>query len=156
MTTTDPALAALVALVSDGYSLEVVPLDLIGPDRVVLRVTARHGEPMDPVEVRVPSLRAVPEGLRELGRIMSGTEAGEDDTDVVRPAMDEARLGMMAAMFGMGDVGGATPRPSGERRPDTAAMAQAIFGTMRPARVAPAGDAGEVDSDPGSEAPVRQ
>ncbi|HEV2529496.1 MAG TPA: hypothetical protein VGT61_13700 [Thermomicrobiales bacterium] len=133
------ALEDLLALVSAGYTVEVVPLDLLGPDRAIIRTTSRHGEPIDPMEVRVPSLRAVPGGIRDLRVTVTG-EAGDTLGTQPGPATDEARLGMMAAMFGIGDPEMMTsPEPmAGERRPDTAAMAEAIFGVMRPARVEPA------------------
>ena len=136
----------LLALLMSGYTVEMVPLDLIGPDRAALRLTGEDGAVIEPREVRITSMRGLGTGIRQL-RVLA---LGEDDEAGVNPAPVDSTsagaglpLGLMAAMFGMDQVpGGATDqvtetRPGGSVRPtNAAAMADAIAAAIRPASVA--------------------
>lgn len=154
------AVEDLLALMLSGYTVELVPLDLIGPDRAVLRLTALHGEPVDPHEVRVASMRGLGAGIRDLRRLALGDDAEESG---VEPSADPAAppagqgdalsMGLMAALMGMGDPGAALGQETGGRRvapASAAAMADAIAATIRPGRITSGrrAGAGVVPSDP--------
>jgi hypothetical protein len=135
----------LLALMMGGYTVEIVPLDLIGPDRAILRLSSLHGEPFGPEEVRVSTVRELPAGIRQLRVIALGDEPAPTASEADQ---DASRLQVMSAMLGMGrfgDVPGDRPVPhqpaSGEpdpaaaARPDIGAMAEAIAAAIRPPRV---------------------
>ena len=145
----------LLALLMSGYTVELVPLDLIGPDRALLRLTGQDGDASEPHEIRIATMRGLGDGVRQLRQLALGA----DDPDDVRPAAAAAGdsgglpLGLMAAMMGMGSgspagaAGSASDadRPKQVRRTDPAAMAAAITAALRPARPMP-----DVDGEPDS------
>lgn len=152
------AVEDLLALMLSGYTVELVPLDLIGPDRAVLRLTALHGEPVDPHEVRVASMRGLGAGIRDLRRLALGDDADEPG---VEPSADPAApqagrgdalpMGLMAALMGMGDPGAAPGQETGGRRvapASAAAMADAIAATIRPGRITSGPRAGDQIAGP--------
>lgn len=133
----------LLALLMSGYTVELVPLDLIGPDRATLRLTSEDGSAIKPREVRISSMRGLGGGIRQLRVLALGEDEPADDE--AKPA-DSPRaglsLGLMAAMFGMDPVPGSTVDPIAEtgagrsvRPTNAAAMAGAIAAALRPASV---------------------
>lgn len=140
----------LLALLMSGYTVELVPLDLIGPDRALLRLTGPHGEGIEPHEVRIATMRGLGDGVRQLRQLALGA----DDPDDVRPSTGVTSdagglpLGLMAAMMGMGGgipAGAAgssseTDQPRQVRSTNPAAMAEAITAALRPARTLPGAD----------------
>lgn len=154
----------LLALLMSGYTVELVPMDLIGPDRAACRVTHQHGEAIAPSEIRIGSLRELADGLRQLRSTALGSNdepAGESTTGSNRTAA-ELPLGLMAAMMGMGEAPGLTGETNAGRSvqpADPVAMAAAIATAIRPARVTtddpPPGSDVDPETDPDG-APSRQ
>jgi hypothetical protein len=136
------AIDDLLALLMSGYTVELVPLDLIGPDRAVLRLTRQDGDATDQREVRIATMRGLAGGISELRRQALGHDgepAGQLDGRTT-PADAGLPLGLMAAIFGVSDPSGPNrlgddSAPRSVRPTDPAAMAAAIASALRPAWV---------------------
>lgn len=145
----------LLALLMTGYTVELIPLDLLGPDRAVLRLGQQHGEAITQHEVRIATMRGLAVGIRELRVMALGSDDLADDqveSGTRSDASASLSLGMLAAMMGMGSESGDSTTPSDAagspkqvRATNPAGMAEAIGAALRPARVAP-DSPGEPDS----------
>ncbi len=139
----------LLALLMSGYTVELVPLDLIGPDRALLRLTGPHGEGIEPHEIRIATMRGLGDGVRQLRKMALGADDHDDrpSTGVTSDA-GGLPLGLMAAMMGMGGgipagaagSSGEADQPRQVRSTNPAAMAEAITAALRPARTLPGAD----------------
>ena len=134
----------LLALLMSGYTVELVPLDLIGTDRALLRLTGQDGEAIEPHEVRIATMRGLGDGIRNLREMALGSDDSADERNDTGTTGDAGGLplGLMAAMMGMGSgvPAGETDGPKQVRKTDPAAMAEAITAAMRPARPMPSQD----------------
>ena len=140
----------LLALLMSGYTVELIPLDLLGPDRAVLRLRQQQGESTEGHEVRIATMRGLATGIREL-RILAldNDDLAEDEApgNARSEGSTPLPLGLMAAMMGMasgsGDLAG-SPGESGSpkrvRATNPAGMADAIAAALRPARRMPETD----------------
>ncbi len=135
----------LLALLMSGYTVELIPLDLLGPDRAVLRLGQQHGAAIAPHEVRIATMRGLAGGIRALRVMALGSDDLADDEALGIAGSDEGTtLGLMAAMMGMGSgssdpegMSGASGSPKQVRATNPAGMAEAIAAAIRPAWVAP-------------------
>ncbi len=134
----------LLALLMSGYTVELVPLDLIGPDRALLRLTGQDGDAIAPHEVWIATMRGLGDGVRQLRELALGADdAGDERPDSVSANQAGGLpLGLMAAMMGMGGSvpagsTGEAEQPKQVRKTDPAAMADAITAALRPARQIP-------------------
>ena len=143
----------LLALMMSGYTVELVPLDLIGPDRALLRLTGQDGDAIAPHEVRIATMRGLGDGIRQLRELALGADDSADDRPSTEATSDAGGLplGLMAAMMGMGGgvpagSAGEAEQPKQVRATNAAAMAEAITAALRPARPMPDAD-GELVRD---------
>ena len=103
-------------------------------------MTHQHGTAVEPVDLRIASLREVADGLRHIRAAAMGSDE-EPDSAASGPLGSPADLplGMLAAMMALGDLA-ANPDAAASDRPgrptNPTAMAGAIAAALRPARLA--------------------
>ena len=150
----------LLALLMSGYTVELIPLDLLGPDRAVLRLRQQQGEATEGHEVRIATMRGLAAGIRALRVLALGNDdLAEDEAErgMKTDASASLPLGLMAAMMGMGSGSGdlaGSPEESGSskqvRAANPAGMADAIAAALRPPRTLPDANEDTTDGAPSS------
>ncbi len=150
----------LLALLMSGYTVELTPLDLLGPDRAVLRLRQQQGEATEGHEVRIATMRGLATGIRALRVLALGNDDLADDEAPGNAGSNghtTLPLGLMAAMMGMGSGSGhlaGSPEESGSskqvRATNPAGMADAIAAALRPPRTLPNANEDTTDGAPSS------